>query len=43
MTTPRKFFLFSSTLNVDVPPKTEKVKDFDSTMKFLSISRHTWD
>jgi len=37
MTTPKKFFLFSSTLIVDAPPKTEKVKDFDSTKKFLSI------
>jgi len=37
MTTLRKFLLFSSTLNVDAPPKTEKVKDFDSTMKLLSI------
>jgi hypothetical protein len=42
MTTPRKFFLFSSTLSADIPAKTEKAKDFDSTKNFLSISQHPW-
>jgi hypothetical protein len=40
MTTPRKFFLFSSTLSADAPTKVEKAKDFDSTKNFLSISQH---
>jgi hypothetical protein len=41
MTLPKKFFLFSSTLNTAAPSKTEKTKVLASTINRLSISRHT--
>jgi len=41
MTSPEKFFLFSSTLNTDAPSKTEKTKVLASTINHLFISRHT--
>jgi hypothetical protein len=36
-----KLFLFSPTLSVDAPSKTEKTKVFDSTIKLNSISKNT--
>jgi hypothetical protein len=35
---PKKLFLFSSTRSNEAPSKTEREKDFDSTVKFLSIA-----
>jgi hypothetical protein len=35
-----KLFLFSPTLSLDAPSRTEKTKIFDSTIKLFSISKH---
>jgi hypothetical protein len=38
MTTPKKNFLFTSTLSADAPAKTKKAKDFDSTKNFFHLT-----